>query len=471
MSVESPLSVASPPLSVANSKYIWKFTSEIVDTIISAGGIIFGGAVRDMYRHDMYANLYYDMLRNNTHVNHANANAYTDTSFLPDTIGRLEIPNSIDACISQSHLNKLMNDLKVNNISVDIKFKDDLEQYLHNNTLGPCHVKHFCITLTPYAEDAFSNMKTNFADSIRNMPELQELFAKLQEKVTSVVCTVKLDLMVIYNVHYTTSISDAPFGNLDFTCNGVIMDIHGLRLSSYIEAHVTNPIQRQILLNKVLDDILHKNTYMCENATLEQTKKMFAKGWNIYSHNFQLLAKPITSTNICVICHNACTSHYCKLKCCDAIYHDTCLVESWKHQTHGMRKRNMCPVCNTRIRTDDTNNVFMQMVQHLVQQIPMYTQPCLTSPPGLVNPHTILIPPCVISPPGLTNAYTYDIMHNTHINIIRHDDDANDANDAQDEHDANDAQDEHDANDTNDSSDYGNDSNDSDYETYGNYEN
>ena len=280
-------------------------------------------------------------------------------AFLPETLDRLLVPFDIDAFISAANFQKMVDDLVALNISFDIDFWRDPSRYFPNTTVQPDQVKHYCITLKPFSKDITTKIMSALPSSVLNMPIFGNLLQEFTEKLSENMFEVKLDLMVISNSDAFTL--DAPFGELDFECNGLIMDARGIRLSDHMLKNVKNPIARQRDLARIMDDILKKKAVMCSNATTARIDKMVSKGWSVQSENIQLVLESYTaevaessassddgssmSGGHCLICHDDCNEEHYKLKCCDARYHPGCMLTCWEN---CVVTKSRCPMCRSR---------------------------------------------------------------------------------------------------------------------------
>lgn len=363
-------------------KYDWKLKKSVIDAIIAHGGSIFGGAVRDTYRHDTHADWYYE-LHTRQRICYEYA-MYEDVSYLPETLGRLDIPVDIDACISSKSLDALLVGLSKMNLTVTKKFERDPSGYLRACTIVNGQVLHYKYTITPHKGDAFrKKIRTEcFPAILRSMPACNELIDIFIEKFMQSIDTLQLisfdiDLMVIQELPTPENpIIEAPFGNLDFECNGLIMDKHGIRLSQHIMPDIKNPIQRHGILTRILDDVLHKKALMCKRVTRERVKKMYSKGWNIQSINILMVNTAYISESSedvsddgsvstgghCIICHEDCNDPHYKLQCCDARYHGKCLKDCWLTGSHSISNTEKCPMCRGYVSNTDSDNKLLKVL-------------------------------------------------------------------------------------------------------------
>ena len=375
-------------------KYEWKIKKAVAEKIVACGGSIFGGAVRDMYRHDMHAEIYYSEHISNGIFNYSTEYIkYQDTSYLPNTLGRLDVPSDIDACIPESKEIDLLDAFKQMNMTLIKKWDRDPSGYLCSCTIVNGQVKHYRYEVVPKKKiEVNALMKTNFPVVLISIPAIKELFEKFQEQLELLpIKPFELDLMVIKDDAIVNFKVDAPFGNLDFECNGLIMDKRGIRLSEHVKPDIKNPIQRQKELSRVLDDVLHKKAIMCERVTVARTKKMFTKGWSIESKNIQIVTSSYiieqseTSSDDgssstgghCIICHEDCENPHYKMKCCDARYHSKCLIDCWNKGDHCIITTYKCPMCRTNVGGYHTDDIYISTLYHhyMISRIPLSYNP------------------------------------------------------------------------------------------------
>ena len=342
-------------------KFEWKIKKAVVVKIVECGGSIFGGAVRDMYRHDIHAERYYEL-----HKIYGNYSEeyikYQDPLYLPYTLGRLDVPVDIDACIPESQFKKLLEEFKKMNLELLKKWDRDPSGYLRGCTIINGQVKHYRYTVNLLSNKSIiSALKNQVIITMQSMPAFRDLLKTFQTSLEEFpIKEFELDLMVIKDIDIATYKVDAPFGNLDFECNGLIMDKHGIRLSEHVKPDIVNPIKRQNELKRVLKDILNKKAIMCERVTVLRSNKMFGKGWFIQSKNIRLINTcylteqaeassddgSSSTGGYCIICHEECDNPHYKLSCCDARYHGKCIIDCWNNSTtYSIRSTVKCPMC------------------------------------------------------------------------------------------------------------------------------
>ena len=365
----------------------WKIKKAVVDQIIACGGSIFGGAVRDMYRHDIYADMYYDA--HTTGEDHSEEYIkYNDSSYLPHTIGRMDIPCDIDACIPASKEKALLEAFGKMNLDLKKDWERDPSGYFRSSTIVNGQVTHYRYIISTFnSKSIIRSMNENlFPTCLKNMPGFIDLICNFHEQLESIPYkSFTLDLMVINDDAVVNFKVDAPFGNLDFECNGLIMDKHGIRLSEHVKPDITNPIQRQGQLMRVLDDVLYKRAIMCERVTVIRCNKMLAKGWLVQSTHICLvtnsyLAEQSESScddgssstgGYCIICHEECENPHYKLTCCDARYHGKCLVDCWNSSSiSSIRRTKKCPMCRYSMDGPTVDNVYIDTLVHVLEETP-----------------------------------------------------------------------------------------------------
>ena len=362
----------APPTNF-HRKYEWKLKKSIIEKIISCGGSIFGGAVRDMYRHMMHESLYVSKHRKSVNplgirLMYEN---YDDVTYMSDTLGRLDIPVDIDAYIDSTNVKILFDALREMKFNVVKQFQRDASGYFMFSKYINNSVIHYNYTISsPFGYEVLRSIRNALPESIKNMPQMHSVLMNFMVDFNKIhIPVIQLDLMVIDKEVYgeaTHTHIEAPFGYLDFECNGLIMDATGIRLSKHIKEDITNPIQRHIELTRILDDIMHTKAVMNQGVNLERTNKMLDKKWTITSENVLLVKDSYTqdtsstSGGHCIICHDDCTDSHYKLKCCDARYHGKCLKTCWINPTlHSISNSGKCPMCRIKLHNIHTDSIYL----------------------------------------------------------------------------------------------------------------
>lgn len=181
--VHDPKDYRQRKLTVNLNRVTYLVTRKLAETLVDLGAIIFGGYIRDKIIHDHYCNLFID--RNNGH-GYLN---YDETNVDVKTLPRLLVADDIDLFIrgDKDDVDVLYNKLR------------DLDYDVISQEVNPIYGFH---------DDEISHQKVVVKSS----------------KGSSHV-TIKLDVL------YGKTPLDPPFGVCDFTCNSLVFDKYGIRLS------------------------------------------------------------------------------------------------------------------------------------------------------------------------------------------------------------------------------------------------
>ena len=340
----------------------WVSFTDIIDAIIHHEGLIFGGAVRDIILRDKAAESYYEFMGAS-----CDSDIYTNTEIHPESKDRVMIPNDIDATIHHSKFDDLMQTLTKMKYTARTLFKRDAKKYLPNLTANEGDIMHHKIILRPMDILTYS-----MAPAILKLfkKEFAAELAILQRAFSKHTRTIMLDIMVIMNdTHY-----DPPFGNLDFECNGLVQDKHGIRLSKHLlsQAHfghnlyrINDPMRLQRQLLRIQTDIINKiartpsdtNPINVDNYRVIKIK---SKGFSIHYESIKRItdsdehAVTDADESTCIICHESFEKkdHF-KLACCAAKYHAGCLIKACSHYQSGMIHTQRCLMC----RRDISHNI------------------------------------------------------------------------------------------------------------------
>ena len=356
-------------------KYDWKLKNKIVHTIVGAGGTIFGGAVRDCYIHDMNAKQYYDAV--SLEVDEAR---YNDPIYKPEYVGRTVIPQDIDMTIHQSKLDNLMDKLTKSHFRPRRVFSRDASRYIPLLNVHEGDVIHQRWKVHPVCMNNVNvHLNSMFPYAINYMPEVSQIIDELLKKIDNMqLAPVVLDIMVI-QVPLDQPQPEAPFGNIDFECNGLLMDANGIRISRTLKSHVINPIDRQIILNRILDDILKNKAKTCqEHMTPYRMQKMLKKNWTMSSLSSNVEIRQQEYDGICIICLSHVQHRHYRLKCCDARYHLHCMKNAFTVGPACVYERHECPMCRKRMNEHDVASdiSFINCVETaLTNPLPNYPRP------------------------------------------------------------------------------------------------
>ena len=341
----------------------WKLKNKAINIIVNNGGMVFGGAVRDKYLHDVHATAFFEHVRTLTsetldELGKTRAELYQDDSYMPELKGRFVSPNDIDAYIHIADQTKLLSAIKVEFPCCTKLFERDIKQYFPNLTVEPDTIMHHRYALRTMRTTEMANWLSKFTRMVpyEIRTELKEFIVKLRTRTRDISYLgrypVYLDLMV-YVKPYDSTMPDPPFGSLDFMCNALILDKSGFRLSKHIE--MSDPLARLKAMTGIMNEIEEKKATVV-NIAWYRVRKMLRKGWKVAGifHHIEQVEESEYDGH-CLICHGRLNEidpdvfdviPHMKLKCCDARYHPLCMLKAIDTGEHSMRVRTACAMCN-----------------------------------------------------------------------------------------------------------------------------
>ena len=345
------------------NKAKWRFFMKIVQVVLDINGLIFGGAVRDIYARDYCARQFYRKVGQNRAKE-----LYLDTEYHEEYKDRIIIPNDLDATIHHTKLQELLVQLKQKNMCVKTLFSRDAKTYLPGINVNTDEIMHYRFEIRP-----------NIFVKLDRPSFMSDLFEDEFEKMLAKVYKVKQDIGAVYMdllVNQTDKDLDPPFGDLDFECNGLILSKDGIRLSRCLHYNWlsrTNPIEMDERLAEIKEDIIKKRAVpIPQDITSKmayRTSKMIKKGFEIVLEDIQSIepddnSSSSTSTSDsssnssykennmsqCILCLEDLTNtkHY-KLHCCEARYHDKCLIVAAYKGISAIMNTHKCIMCRQRV--------------------------------------------------------------------------------------------------------------------------
>lgn len=296
---------------------------EIINTAILLKGCVYGGAVRDIIRHEIMCKKYFASGFKQTD--------FSNTDVSPETVDRLLIPSDVDVHFLDRRdfvmFRKTLEDMfyETRIIKKPVTLYSCAPGVLHivlqvKLKMTPVDIINF-VKFPPksMARSIFSESVIACANSLK-APETPP---------------VKIDVLV--SMEYTP-----PFNNLDFMCNGLVLNSNGVRLCDDLAKDLDSIQSTQCLL-RVFDDITHKRAFA---VTLEGKRwdKMKGKGWNLTCKNIEF-SSFVDEVEECIVCMNAITEDCYKLNCCPAKYHLKCLSKQMTFPVTGISDCRKCPHC------------------------------------------------------------------------------------------------------------------------------
>lgn len=324
----------------------WRNYNKIRRELLNFGCIIFGGAVRDEIIHNMNAIKFYKeqtefYLKNPTKKNVFN---YSDKKISPNTIGRLLIPNDIDAFVKNNKKNEIINYF-TQKYKIQITKIKDLSYFKEGIPNGQFTIYKIELT-TKFANNYF---------------------------------VVKIDLITLNNVEEDIVLNDLPL-DIDFDVNSLLWskekgihskyDTHNSMHNSLILYNIYNNIQNKVA---IMDDNFLWSNVKQENNEFTFIKdyrigKLKSKGWtikiNFNIYNFYKITE-FAEDDSCIIClkqpkeitycvnfkHCNCKPFVC-LECIEKEY----------------KKIMNCPCCKKSIMSTEHSHIYAYNEIHLFKK-------------------------------------------------------------------------------------------------------
>lgn len=341
----------------------WKTKKAIMVDIIAHTGYIFGGAVRDWHLHESGASRFYK-----AHMTLGKTNAevdelYNDPTYMPEFANRMIVPADIDACIHSTRLQGLLDSLKDKRFQLTRMFSHDPVGYIPGIELKPNEVEHM-----RFKVDVAPKIYKMFAGTVLQelAPLIVQFARQLESTIQNSLKTFTMDIMVV-NVPLGEEQPIAPFGNLDFECNGLIASKNGIGLSKHL-CKGFDPMHYDRERIRIMEDVLQKKAIIVKNRPGERninvrTQKMLRKGWTIAGFKSIEYIKPASDGNDahlghCLVCHedfDGQMSHY-KMACCNGRFHLRCLMQAMTVGVSAMAHTNQCLMCKRQLWDPQTDN-------------------------------------------------------------------------------------------------------------------
>lgn len=339
----------------------WKVKQDIAKTVMSAGGILFGGFVRDSILHDYWAKKYYLLAEEEGFLEEETKEKYRQKEIFPETIDRMVVPKDIDCYLpSSATVASFENLLSAKKYSYERVFvREDAKEYLPRLTVPDNTLLHIRYKVCCVNSHAKYKVKQLIANALP-----ATFYPYIKESVSSFIHNLQDMSTHIPYVYIDTLVQKKceeplypPFGNIDFECNALLMSEKGIYLSP--ELHTDYGELRQTTsmfkLNEIVLDIIHKKAIMVRSIhpiDMYRVSKMRLKGWNIVAPTKYILpieASPdlsLKEKEICIVCHDSIQlqPHY-KLRCCAAKYHKECLLNCIHKGPAAMSITTKCIMC------------------------------------------------------------------------------------------------------------------------------
>lgn len=271
---------------------------EVAEVAIKKGGTVFGGFVRDFVLHDHMAKKFYQ-------DGHERKD-YENPEVSPETFeGRMLVPSDIDIHFKTSEefseFRKALSEMSFAFIP--------RRKFINGYTMIHWILKVRLVVLPMGLHGTVSRKIL-----MRHMQNIERIVPG---------STFSIDVIVDGN-------NLPPFSNnLDFVCNGLIMNSDGIKLCEQLSRTHT-VIGKFRLLDSIIDDIVNKRAYIVKFTNNRWKKMDSKKKWEILGD--QSLVNKVFPENVedCIICHCGENVNY-KLTCCSAFYHLDCLKMTLKN--------------------------------------------------------------------------------------------------------------------------------------------
>lgn len=333
----------------------WKLTTSIVKTVIELKGVIFGGGVRDIYRHNIHAINFYESkkLRElmNNNKNECVNKFYDDKSILEEYNGRFEIPKDLDIMLHHSKLEIFLTTIK-KDFTLKRIFMRDPTLYIKNLNIESNKFVHHKYKLTPVStKNVLESLRKQIFLPLHNDTD-NELFKETTEFIKKLFTLSKNPLLeidlLVSKEEDINNMSEPPFGNIDYECNALIMDNYGIRVSKMYKPYEIDIVKRHLYLERILKDILLKRAVIVnENIEFYRLNKLIQKNWTIVPLMKEFTMVNEKYTGHCLICHEDLELNHYKSDCCDARYHEKCLEVTFRQGIHSILNKNKCQLCRT----------------------------------------------------------------------------------------------------------------------------
>jgi hypothetical protein len=294
--------------------------TELVDVAIAQGGTVFGGYVRDFLRHEHAAKKFYETHKNNTD--------YANPEVSPETRDRLLIPSDIDVHFkNKMDYRKFRTELRGNFYHTDVV---RVENIYTNDT----HVHHLklrvgiCLEMGHIVR-SLKGIRSGIAREVL-LPEL----ARCIESMSMPTFSVDIDILV-------SEKCNPPFNNLDFQCNGLVMNENGIGLCSELKKGMT-PFGIHRSLMSIMANIERK-TAVLVNIKGHRWDKMASKGWDIVGGCVEKRNECDATCTLCL--DDVQPDCVYKFICCNASYHRKCMAKIITTGQTAVVDTNRCPHC------------------------------------------------------------------------------------------------------------------------------
>ena len=307
-----------------------RFLLRFVNDIIDAGAVLFGGAPRDLILAKHHESQYFA-------AGGTDEDFDDTTTHLPEWSDRGLIPNDIDAYIYDDDFALL--ELNWSRLHMQKVSRVVVQSSTYLNM--PDSATHYKYVLSIANREYFNSnlMLAGFHPDLRALVSdcVHRFTADMKVRMAGCRSQVRLDLLVI------------PRGTPlllchDFNVNGLCMDGRGVWLSPGLAKGLA-PLDTHLALQDVLTDVRAKRAKYLgwEDVTNFRLRKLLEKGWTVPLSLVQAVEGGAPYEGHCIVCHerfvknketetveqpSAVEAKHYKLRCCDARYHASCLMDA-----------------------------------------------------------------------------------------------------------------------------------------------
>ena len=296
---------------MGESKNRYLLMQDVAELAIDCGGTVYGGYVRDFILHEEAAKEFYK-----SHT----PEEYSDKTVSPETSDRFLVAKDIDIHFKMhADYTKFRRELKCKSFFTQVTKIENL--YVMGD-----RTKHYEL-YTEFRVRAMARILTGIQGHTRKM-----VMGVLGDSIPDIVVpggAFKIDVVI-----------DSSFvSNLDYECNGLIMDSNGITLGETLSIGLGS-VGKYRVLEKVLGDIKSKKAVTVTPSRTRWEKMSKREDWEIVGG---LVQKSIVNGEDCVICHGDIPrGEVFKLGCCNAHYHLGCISDTI---THHIADKETCPHC------------------------------------------------------------------------------------------------------------------------------
>lgn len=312
----------------------YKIKRDIAELAIKNGGCVYGGFVRDTIAHDDAARKFY--------AAHKDGQGYDDPCVSPETIDRLLVPSDVDCHFtSMEQYKKFKSELGLSHYRIS---RQNRSRIYVNPELEEGEIVHYTFKVhVPLTTDhIISYVKKHLPSCVAS-----NLAKKINIAIDVSLPPVKVDVVISQRA--------APFGDLDFACNGLVMNERGVEICQELGTGLS-PMGKYNTLMQITEDILKKRAVVC-HLKPARWDKMEKKGWDLIGEN---VTKVKSQGETCLFCHvDIKDDDVYKFSCCSAAYDSACFSTAMTHPVQGVFNTRRCPHCRQDIyMTEEERSAF-----------------------------------------------------------------------------------------------------------------